>query len=125
MHPFLRLSLVCFVLALLCLAVICVAGCSKTAWGKALDGGVIGAGGADLHSTRLAIDRGAHEANPAMDHGAWTQGVLKAAGLSAVLAGALLLETKGSPLVAHLIRVASITLNSVVAARNYQIVRQQ
>lgn len=116
---YLTVALVCFVLALLCLS--CLS-CAATATGKALNAGVVITGVADVHSTRLAIDAGnGREGNPFMDHGPWVQGLIKAGGIGAVLAGALLIEAKGHPVVAHVLRAVTAGLWGIVAWRNYQI----
>lgn len=113
----LTISVICFVLALICFGFI-LAGCASSTTGKALNVGVGVSAGLDWHSSQ-----GKREANPLVGDGALRQAVMKAGGASAVIGLAALAEVKGKPVVAHVIRAMAIAGWSAIAARNYQIAR--
>lgn len=110
-----RAVVICVALAVGIVAIFFVVGCSH-----ALNVGVVSSGVVDLHSTRVAIQAGGQEANPVMGQSAIRQAVLKAVGISGVIAIAGVLESKQHPIIAHLVRGAAIAVWSGVALQNYQ-----
>lgn len=119
----LTISVVCFALFLICMGLI-FGGCASSTLGKSLNVGVIASAGADLYTTRAAINSGRGvEGNPIMGQSLWQQLTLKSAGVSTVLAAAWVADRQQRQMLAHILRGAFITLNAVVAARNYQIAR--
>lgn len=99
--------------------------CAPSRTGKALNVALVGSGVADLVTTRQAIDSGrGREGNPLLDHGVWTQGLLKAAGISAVMGGAFLLEMQGKPVIAHVLRGAISGLWIAISVRNDRLGRE-
>jgi len=118
----LLVSVVCFVLALLCFALI-LSGCASSNTGRILNVGVVAAGALDLHSTRAAMAKGAHEANPLVGDSATGQALLKAAGIGTVIGLSQLIENKGHTTLAQVMRSLAIVVWSAAAVYNYQIVR--
>lgn len=115
------LALASFALGVLCLSCL---NCAPSKMGKSLDIGVGVSAAADLYTTRQAIESGRGvEANPFMGQGAWTQGLVKVAGTSAVIGAAFLVETKGQTQLAQVIRLIAIAANTAVAVRNHQVGR--
>lgn len=117
--PSLKVALVCFALFLAVVALWLFTGCAPSRMGKSLDIGIGVSAAADIYTTRAAIDSGrGREANPLQDHGAWTQGLLKAAGTSATIGAAALIELKGNRTLAHVLRIAVIAVNAGIAIHN-------
>lgn len=106
------------------LVVILSSSCAHSRTGRLMNVAVVGSGAIDIATTRIGIDSGrATEMNPIMGQSLWQQAVMKATGASVVMAGAALLEIKGHPRWAHVIRGIAITAWSVAAASNYRISR--
>lgn len=97
-------------------------GCAKSSLGRGLNIGVGVSALADGVTTEQGISRGAREANPLMTDQA-VRWLLKSAGVGTVIGLAHLLENKGSPAWAHVLRVAVISLNSYLALHNYGVSR--
>lgn len=115
----LYIAIVCAVLGLLCLSLI---SCASSRTGKALNVGVVVSAGVDLHSTRMAINNGSgREVNPLMSQGALRQAVVKSIGTAGLIGFAHLVEIKGRPQLANVLRVMTIAAWSIIAARNYSI----
>lgn len=102
---------------------LCLMGCAKSSLGRGLNIGVGVSATADYVTTRIAIQQGHVEGNPVMGQDAWRQALLKIGGVGAVIGLAHLLENKGSPVLAHVLRVAVISLNSYLALHNYGVSR--
>jgi hypothetical protein len=101
--------------------VFALSGCALSSTGKALNAGVIGSGIADYVSTRQGLATGRFvEANPVMGQGAIRQAVLKATGISGVLAATWALERKSHPVLAHVVRGVVTGLWSVAAGWNWR-----
>lgn len=121
---FARLLLISGAIFAVLAGIIVISGCASSTSGKVLNGAVIGSAVADMHSTRAVIDSGAGlEGNPLMSQSLTQQALVKALGTSAVIAGAFLLQEKGHPVWAHIIRGVAITAWSVAAASNYRLAR--
>lgn len=87
--------------------------------GCALKVAVVGAGTADLVSTRMAIQSGqGREANHLMGQGAVRQAITKAVGISGVLGATALLEHKGKKTLARVIQAAAVIVWSAAAIHN-------
>ena len=119
---YLRLSLIALALSIACLAPI-FCGCSVSRAGKVLNVGVVASGAWDLIETSKAEDRGGREANPLMGDAEWRRWSLKAVGASAVIGGAALLEIKGKPILAHLVRGIAIGAWTWAAVLNHGVGR--
>ena len=99
----------------LCLA---LSGCSSSNLGKSLNVAVVGSGVADLVTTEQAIDRGGREWNRLMGDSSLQRVAVKFAGIGGVIALAGLVEVKGHPIYAHLVRGIVISLWSAAAIHN-------
>lgn len=108
--------------AVIFLAISFTVGCASSRTGKALNVGIVGAGVADVASTRDALARGAQEANPIMQGGLVRQTLVKSAGVGAVIGLAQLLEIK-HPRLAHVLRGLVIVGWSVVTVHNVRVGR--
>ena len=102
---------------LILVLVLALSGCASTMTGHALNIAVIGAASADYVTTRQGLARGAQEVNPFLGQGAVRQAVVKAVGVTGVIALAQLLDLKG-PALAHLVRGVAITAFSGAAIWN-------
>jgi hypothetical protein len=100
--------------------IVALAGCSLSRAGQIGNGLVIGSGVADVVSTRAAIARGGHEANPVMSQSVWQQVLVKSLGISAVIAGSQALEQSGRTTLAHVMRWSAIGVWSAAAVHNYR-----
>lgn len=114
-HRYLYAAIVCTVLGLLCLSLI---GCAASRTGKALNVGVGVVGGWDNLETSKAEDRGARERNRLMGDSEVRRWALKSAGVGAVIGLTHLLENKGSPILAHVVRIVVIGIWSGAAIQN-------
>ena len=103
--------LIGFVLAMT--AIFC--GCASRT-GKALNVAVISSALADVHSSQSLS-----ELNPVMGQSPWQQGIVKAAGVSTVIAGAWLVEQRNRPILAHVVRGAVSAVWFAAAAHNYRL----
>lgn len=108
---------VCLIGFLICLALI-LSGCSLSRAGQIGNGLVIGSGVADVVSTRAAMARGGHEANPIMSQSVWQQVLVKSLGISAVIAGSQALEQSGRTTLAHVMRWSAIGVWSAASVWN-------
>ena len=113
----LSIAVICFVLALICMAVI-FGGCASSRAGKLGDLAVIGSGIADVVSTQPAIARGGREGNPLVGQSPWRQWAVKSAGIGGVLAGAAWLERKDHTVTAWIIRATAIGLWTAATISN-------
>lgn len=117
----LQIALVCF--ALFLLAMSCI-GCASSTSGKLLNGAVIGSGVADYASTQQVTRSGrGREGNPLFDHGPLAQGLLKAAGMGAVIGGAWLLDERQHRVLAQVLRVVVSAVWTAAAVQNTRIGR--
>ncbi len=114
---------VCLVSGLVFMTMAFAIGCASTNTGKALNVGIVATGVSDLASTRYAIGRGAHEANPLMGQGAIRQAVVKAVGLSGVLAATAALDRRGSRTAAQVLRAFVVAIQAAVTVHNLRTVR--
>src|SRR3990167_8419012 len=103
---------------LICVLVLALSGCASTMTGHALNIAVIGAASADYVTTQQGLARGAREANPLLGQGAVRQAVVKAVGVTGVIALAGLVDLKGRPVLAHVVRGIAIALWSGAAIWN-------
>lgn len=101
---------------LLLIVSVLLSGCSHS--GKALNVAVVGAGVADLVTTRQVINGGGYEANPLAGDGAVRQAVLKAASATGVIGIAQLLNEKGHPILANIVRSVAVVLWSAASISN-------
>lgn len=102
----------------------CSIACASSSFGKGLNLAVVGSGAADVVSTQVALDSGCcRELNAVMGSSLLRQSLLKAAGISTVIASAHLVEIK-RPVLAHLVRGIAITAWSVAAWHNWQLARR-
>ena len=117
----LTISVVCFVLGLICMALI-FGGCAPTLASKGIQVGVVAAQVADVHSTHLAIASGAgREGNPLMPESWWAQGLVKAATTAGIVWLGTTLEVKGHRTLARVLQASSAALVAVAAAHNYRL----
>ena len=103
---------------LILVLVLALSGCVSTMTGKTLNIAVIGAGTADYVTTQQAVARGGREANPFLGQGAVRQAVVKAVGVTGVIALAGLVDLKGRPVLAHVVRGVVIAAWSGAAVWN-------
>ena len=103
---------------LILVLVLALSGCASTMTGKALNIAVIGAASADYVTTHQALARGAQEVNPFLGQGAVRQAVVKAVGVTGVIALAQLVDLKGRPVLAHVVRGIAIAVWSGAAIWN-------
>jgi hypothetical protein len=101
-------------------ALITSIGCSSSNLGRGLNVAVVGAAAADVVSTHHAIEAGGREWNPLIGAG-WLRQAAKALGASFVIGAAAVLETKGRPVLAHLVRGVAIGIWSAAAIHNWRL----
>jgi hypothetical protein len=115
----LRFYALLFMLAgLACLAFI---GCASSGSLKVAQAGFVAAQVADLHSTELALSRGAVEANPLMQGSSWQRVALKAASTAGVFWAGRTLESRGHRAVAVVATAALATAMAIISGHNYSI----
>lgn len=76
-------------------------GCASSNLGRSLNVAVVGAGIADVASLDSRVSR---EGNPVMGQSLQQQVIVKSLGIAAVLGGAFLVEERGHPVWAQIIR---------------------
>lgn len=107
------------VLGVITISTIFCAGCASSSLGTGLNVALVGSSTWDYVETRKAITEGrGAEANPVLGQGAIRQALIKAAGTSGVLAVAHLLELKGRPVLAHVVRGVVTSLFVYAAIHN-------
>lgn len=117
-----RLLLICGVVFI---ALSLMVGCASSTLGKGLNVAVGVSATADLVTTRAAITDGrGREANPLLGQHAWQQGLLKVGGVGVVIGAAYLVEVKGRPVLAHLLRAGVAAFYTAVALHNASVVSQ-
>lgn len=116
----LTISVVCFVLFLIVMAMI-FGGCASSNVGKALNVGVGAAKTFDHVSTDRAEARGLVEANPLVGSQQWRQLLVGSLGVGAVIAGARALERSDRPALAHVIRGIAIVAWSAAGVHNWRL----
>ncbi len=93
--------------------------CATLTTGCALKVGVGVAAAIDVHSTRVAQSRGAHEINPLLGQELAQQVAVKTVAVSSLLALTTYVERQGHPTLARALQVLAITASLVAARYNY------
>lgn len=117
----LTISVVCFVMFLIAMAMI-FGGCASSNLGKALNVGVAGTSTADYAITRIDLRAGlGREANPILGQDAIRQAVVKALGVGAVVVIAQTLERKERKTLAHVVRGVAVGVYGAAFLHNWRL----
>ena len=122
-HPdpsyLLQIAVACFILAILTFAVWLSVGCASSTTGRALNVGVVASAGLDLRSQQqVQAERRGREGNVLMGQTALQQFLVKAVGVTVVLAGSQAIEQQ-HPIWAHLARGIVIAGWTAASWHNY------
>jgi len=110
--------------ALFALLLLFAYSCAPTTASKFIQGAVVAANVADVHSTKLAIESGhGREGNPLMPASWLEQGLVKAAASAGVIWLGTTLEVQGHRTIARVLQMSLASVTAIVAARNYHLAR--
>ena len=98
--------------------------CAPTMTSKVIQGGLVAAEAADVHSTKLALASGkGREGNPLLPESWIGQGLIKAAATAGVIWLGTTMEIHGHRTLARVAQTTFAAVTAIVAARNYNIAR--
>jgi len=110
--------------AVLSFALLIAYGCAPTTASKVIQGAVVAANVADVHSTKLGLEsRHGREANSLMPDSWLEQGLVKAVWSAGVIWLGTTLEVRGHRTFARVLQASLAAVTAGVAARNYTITR--
>lgn len=119
----LRVAIVCAIGVVVCLALLILSGCAASRTGRILNVAVVGSGVADLVTTSAALDRGGREWNRIAGDQEWRRWLVKGLGVSGVIGSAALVDRRGHPVMAHLLRGAMAAVYTWAAWHNHGVNR--